>query len=184
MLSTQSLSPKHCVASSLFLLILMGDSFWSNLTPGRLLNQVGYIFFLFFACYIPLSSTILSNKISVLHALILCFVGIGQHKAINDEGMPQHGRPFMKGRLFVEFNVEFPEPGVLSPAQCRSLEKILPPKPGSQLSDMELDQCEETTLHDVNIEEEMRRRQQQKKQEAYDEDDDEDAQPRVQCAQQ
>ncbi|PWZ22580.1 DnaJ [Zea mays] len=108
----------------------------------------------------------------------------GQHKAINDEGMPQHGRPFMKGRLFVEFNVEFPEPGVLSPAQCRSLEKILPPKPGSQLSDMELDQCEETTLHDVNIEEEMRRRQQQKKQEAYDEDDDEDAQARVQCAQQ
>lgn len=147
--------------------------------PGRI-----YFFSLFFACYIPLSSTILSNKISVLHALILCFVGIGQHKAINDEGMPQHGRPFMKGRLFVEFNVEFPEPGALSPAQCRSLEKILPPKPGSQLSDMELDQCEETTLHDVNIEEEMRRRQQQKKQEAYDEDDDEEAQPRVQCAQQ
>ncbi|CAD6250035.1 unnamed protein product [Miscanthus lutarioriparius] len=107
----------------------------------------------------------------------------GQHKAINDEGMPQHGRPFMKGRLFVEFNVEFPEPGALSAAQCRSLEKILPPKPGSQLSDMELDQCEETTLHDVNIEEEMRRRQQQKRQEAYDEDE-EAAGPRVQCAQQ
>lgn len=91
----------------------------------------------------------------------------------------------MKGRLFVEFNVEFPEPGVLSPAQCRSLEKILPPKPGSsQLSDMELDQCEETTLHDVNIEEEMRRRQQQRRQEAYDEDAEEEAGPRVQCAQQ
>uniref|UniRef100_A0A6N2M427 Uncharacterized protein n=1 Tax=Salix viminalis TaxID=40686 RepID=A0A6N2M427_SALVM len=36
---------------------------------------------------------------------------------------------------------------------------------------MELDECEETTLHDVNIEEEMRRKQQQA-QEAYDEDDD------------
>jgi len=107
----------------------------------------------------------------------------GQHKAINDEGMPQQGRPFMKGRLFVEFNVEFPESGALSPAQCRSLEKILPPKPGSQLSDMELDQCEETTLHDVNIEEEMRRRQHQKRQEAYDEDEEESG-PRVQCAQQ
>jgi DnaJ family protein A protein 2 len=47
---------------------------------------------------------------------------------------------------------------------------------------MELDQCEETTLHDVNIEEEMRRRQQQKRQEAYDED--EESGPRVQCAQQ
>uniref|UniRef100_A0A0E0K354 J domain-containing protein n=2 Tax=Oryza punctata TaxID=4537 RepID=A0A0E0K354_ORYPU len=110
----------------------------------------------------------------------------GQHKAINDEGMPQHGRPFMKGRLFVEFNVEFPEPGALTPGQCRSLEKILPPRPGNQLSDMELDQCEETTMHDVNIEEEMRRRQQHRRQEAYDEDDDEDAGagPRVQCAQQ
>uniref|UniRef100_A0A0E0GAM3 J domain-containing protein n=2 Tax=Oryza TaxID=4527 RepID=A0A0E0GAM3_ORYNI len=110
----------------------------------------------------------------------------GQHKAINDEGMPQHGRPFMKGRLFVEFNVEFPEPGALTPGQCRSLEKILPPRPRNQLSDMELDQCEETTMHDVNIEEEMRRRQQHRRQEAYDEDDDEDAGagPRVQCAQQ
>ena len=98
--------------------------------------------------------------------------------------MPQHGRPFMKGRLFVEFNVEFPEPGALSPAQCRSLEKILPPKRGSPLSKMELDQCEETTLHDVNIEEEMRRRQQQKRQEAYDEDEEDEAGPRVQCAQQ
>ncbi|KAF2935212.1 hypothetical protein DAI22_04g216000 [Oryza sativa Japonica Group] len=107
----------------------------------------------------------------------------GQHKAINDEGMPHHGRPFMKGRLFVEFNVEFPESGVLSRDQCRALEMILPPKPGHQLSDMDLDQCEETTMHDVNIEEEMRRKQYQRKQEAYDEDEEEDA-PRVQCAQQ
>ncbi|KAL6911925.1 hypothetical protein ACP4OV_000730 [Aristida adscensionis] len=108
----------------------------------------------------------------------------GQHKAINDEGMPQHGRPFMKGRLFVEFDVEFPVPGTLTPDQCRSIEKILPPKSGSQRPDMDLDQCEETTLHDVNMEEEMRRRQQQRRQEAYDEDEEDDAGPRVQCAQQ
>lgn len=118
--------------------------------------------------------------------MIFCFKKIGQHKAINDEGMPQHGRPFMKGRLFVEFSVEFPEPGVLTPSQCKSLEKILPPRPGSQSSDMDVDQCEETTMHDVNIEEEMRRRQHQRRQEAYDEeDDDEGGAPRgVQCAQQ
>jgi DnaJ family protein A protein 2 len=107
----------------------------------------------------------------------------GQHKAINDEGMPQHGRPFMKGRLFVEFNVEFPEAGAFSPDQCRALEKILPRKAGGQLTDMEVDQCEETIMHDVNIEEEMRRRQYQRQQEAYDEDEG-DAAPRVQCAQQ
>jgi DnaJ homolog subfamily A member 2 len=51
------------------------------------------------------------------------------------------------------------------------------------LTDMEVDQCEETIMHDVNIEEEMRRRQYQRQQEAYDEDE-EDAAPRVQCAQQ
>jgi DnaJ homolog subfamily A member 2 len=116
--------------------------------------------------------------------LIQCFVWTGQYKAINDEGMPQHGRPFTKGRLFVEFNVEFPEPGTLTPAQCQSIEKILPPKPGRKLSDKELDQCEETTLHDINMEEEMRRKQQQRQQEAYDEDEEEEGGPRVQCAQQ
>ncbi|XP_031396842.1 chaperone protein dnaJ 3-like [Punica granatum] len=117
----------------------------------------------------------------------------GQYKAINDEGMPQHQRPFMKGRLYIHFNVEFPESGFLSLEQCRSLEKVLPPpKTGRSLADMEIDECEETTLHDVNMEEETRRQRQQQRQqrrEAYDEDDDDDddddsSMPRVQCAQQ
>lgn len=107
-----------------------------------------------------------------------------QYKAINDEGMPHHQRPFMKGRLFIHFNVEFPDTGVLSPDQCRTLETILPPGPSKRLTNMEVDECEETTLHDVNIEEEMRRKQQQQYQEAYDEDDEEPSMPRVQCAQQ
>ncbi|THU69057.1 hypothetical protein C4D60_Mb08t10350 [Musa balbisiana] len=106
----------------------------------------------------------------------------GQYKAIDDEGMPHHGRPFMKGRLYVQFNVEFPDTGVFSPDQCRVLEKILPPRPSNHISNMEPDDCEETTMYDVNIEEEMRRQRQQRQQEAYDED--EDAGPRVQCAQQ
>ncbi|KAI7734724.1 hypothetical protein M8C21_015431, partial [Ambrosia artemisiifolia] len=54
---------------------------------------------------------------------------------------------------------------------CKALEAVLPPKSSQQMTDMELDECEETTLHDVNIEEEMRRKQQQA-QEAYDEDED------------
>ena len=110
----------------------------------------------------------------------------GQYKAINDEGMPHHQRPFMKGRLFIQFNVDFPESGVFSPEQCRTLETILPMRASKQLADMELDNCEETTLHDVNIEEEMRRKEQQqhRHREAYDEDDDEPSMPRVQCAQQ
>ncbi|KAJ3681844.1 hypothetical protein LUZ60_014417 [Juncus effusus] len=110
----------------------------------------------------------------------------GQHKAINDEGMPHHGRPFMKGRLYIQFHVEFPETGALSPEKCLSLKTILPPRPAgatAHMSDMELDDCEETILSDVNMEEEMRRKSQQYRQEAYDEDEDEGG-PRVQCAQQ
>lgn len=89
----------------------------------------------------------------------------------------------MKGRLYIQFNVEFPESGILSPDQCQTLESVLPPKPGKNLSDMEMDDCEEATMHDVNIDDEMRRKRYQQQQEAYDEDD-EPSMPRVQCAQQ
>ena len=109
----------------------------------------------------------------------------GQHKAINDEGMPQHNRPFMRGRLYVKFNVDFPDSGFLSPSQILELEKILPQKTSKKLSQKELDDCEETTLHDVNIAEEMSRKKQQYR-EAYDDEDEDDehSMPRVQCAQQ
>ncbi|KAL4353268.1 hypothetical protein GQ457_06G033070 [Hibiscus cannabinus] len=90
----------------------------------------------------------------------------GQYKAINDE-----------------------ESEVFSPEQCRKMETILPMRPSKRLTDMELDDCEETTLHDVSVEEVNRRKERQqhshRHREAYDEDeDDEESGPRVQCAQQ
>ncbi|XP_059430693.1 dnaJ protein homolog [Corylus avellana] len=103
-------------------------------------------------------------------------------KGINDEGMPMYQRPFMKGKLYIHFTVEFPDSLTLE--QVGALEGVLPPRPSSQLTDMEVDECEETTLHDVNIEEEMRRKQAQ---EVYDEDEDMHGgggAQRVQCAQQ
>lgn len=106
-------------------------------------------------------------------------------KAISDEGMPMYQRPFMKGKLYIHFTVEFPDS--LAPDQCKALEAVLPPKPASKLTDMELDECEETTMHDVNMEEEMRRKAHAAAQEAYDEGDDEmpgGGAQRVQCAQQ
>uniref|UniRef100_A0A0D9VWX2 J domain-containing protein n=1 Tax=Leersia perrieri TaxID=77586 RepID=A0A0D9VWX2_9ORYZ len=108
-----------------------------------------------------------------------------QFKAINDEGMPMYQRPFMKGRLYIHFTVDFPDS--LGPEQCKALEAVLPPKPASQLTEMEIDECEETTMHDVhNIDDEMRRKAAQAAQEAYEEDDDEmpGGAQRVQCAQQ
>ncbi|MCD9639999.1 DNAj domain protein, partial [Datura stramonium] len=107
-----------------------------------------------------------------------------QFKGINDEGMPMYQRPFMRGKLYINFTVDFPD--TLTPELCKNLEAVLPPRPKTQASNMELDECEETTLHDVNIEEEMRRKKQQQAQEAYDEDDDDmhGGAQRVQCAQQ
>lgn len=104
----------------------------------------------------------------------------GQFKAINDEGMPAYQRPFMKGNLYIHFSVDFPD--TFTPEQGKALEAVLPPRTASQLTDMELDECEETTLHDVNFEEEMRKKQSQ--QEAYEEDEEGSGGPRVQCAQQ
>lgn len=102
--------------------------------------------------------------------------------------MPQWQRPFMKGKLVIHFNVAFPETGFLTPEKCKILKTILPSGGAStSSSDMALDDCEETILHDVNMEEEMRRRQYQRQQEAYDEeddDDDESGMPRVGCNQQ
>ncbi|CAL9247820.1 unnamed protein product [Arabidopsis halleri] len=107
------------------------------------------------------------------------------YKAISDEGMPIYQRPFMKGKLYIHFTVEFPDS--LSPDQTKALEAVLPKPSTTQLSDMEIDECEETTLHDVNIEDEMKRKAQAQR-EAYDDDDEDDDHPggaqRVQCAQQ
>ncbi|KAF5742494.1 dnaJ protein [Tripterygium wilfordii] len=106
-----------------------------------------------------------------------------QFKAVNDEGMPMYQRPFMKGKLYIHFSVDFPD--TLAPEQCKALETVLPPRTSTSLTDMELEECEETTLHDVNIEEEMRRKEQQRAQEAYDEDEDmHGGAQKVQCAQQ
>ncbi|EPS67712.1 hypothetical protein M569_07062, partial [Genlisea aurea] len=59
------------------------------------------------------------------------------YKGINDEGMPLYQRPFMKGKLYIHFTVEFPD--FLSGDQVAALEKILPAKPQTQLTEMEID---------------------------------------------
>ncbi|QHO14981.1 uncharacterized protein DS421_10g290930 [Arachis hypogaea] len=71
--------------------------------------------------------------------------------------MPQHNRLFTEGCLYIKFNVRV---GIPFPLQYRLLETILPQKSSKQLTDTELDECEETTLHDVNMKNEMRRKQQ------------------------
>ncbi|GKB37705.1 DnaJ protein, partial [Tanacetum coccineum] len=96
----------------------------------------------------------------------------------------QPGEVVKPGKLYIHFTMEFPKS--LSREQCKALEGVLAPRPSMQMIDIELDERNKTTLHDVNIEEEMRMKHQQAQQEPYDEDNDMHGggAQRVQCAQQ
>ena len=50
----------------------------------------------------------------------------GSFKAVVDEGMPKHGMPFQKGRLFIHFTVKFPGPGDLSTKTSRRSKTFCP----------------------------------------------------------
>jgi len=50
----------------------------------------------------------------------------GDTKVIANEGMPQYKNPFEKGRLFVQFEIEFPEPKDLTPDVTKALIQALP----------------------------------------------------------
>ncbi|KAF1410041.1 hypothetical protein FQV24_0015630, partial [Spheniscus mendiculus] len=50
----------------------------------------------------------------------------GAIKCVLNEGMPIYRRPYEKGRLIIEFRVNFPESGFLSSDKLSLLEKLLP----------------------------------------------------------
>ncbi|MCO5572830.1 hypothetical protein L7F22_026589 [Adiantum nelumboides] len=94
----------------------------------------------------------------------------GQFKAIDDKGMPMYQRPFIKGKLYIHFFVGFLESGSLSTDQCKALEEILPLKPSSEMTNMELGECDKNILQNVNLEKEMKRKQQHQQSQKVQED--------------
>ncbi|VEN41253.1 unnamed protein product [Callosobruchus maculatus] len=97
----------------------------------------------------------------------------GDVKCILNEGMPQYKNPFEKGRLIVQFWVNFPK--TLPPESIPALENALPPRTECIIPDT----AEEVTLEDFDPEQERRRAQKN----AYDEDDEMHGPgQRVQCA--
>ena len=61
--------------------------------------------------------------------------------AIADEGMPVHRNPFEKGRLFVQWKVDFPSAGALTAKQASALASLLggkSPAPKYDEADVEL----------------------------------------------
>ncbi|CAI6348890.1 unnamed protein product [Macrosiphum euphorbiae] len=95
----------------------------------------------------------------------------GDVKCVVGEGMPQYKNPFEKGRMIIQFLVNFPES--LSSAKVPLLESCLPPRPVETIPE----NSEEVSLVEMDPEYDSRR---QSRREAY---NDEDGPTRnVQCA--
>ncbi|PSN40677.1 DnaJ subfamily A member 1 [Blattella germanica] len=97
----------------------------------------------------------------------------GDVKCIMNEGMPQYKNPFEKGRLIIQFLVNFPTtlPSDIIP----QLEDCLPSRPETMIPDG----AEECLLIELDPEQEARRRDYKN---AYDEDEAGHGPNRVQCA--
>ncbi|XP_046940214.1 dnaJ homolog subfamily A member 1-like isoform X3 [Lynx rufus] len=65
----------------------------------------------------------------------------GNIKWVLNKGMPIYRRPYEKGCLVIEFKVNFPENGFLSPNKLSLLEKLLPERKEVEETD-EMDQVE------------------------------------------
>ena len=124
-------------------------------------------------CGFQKSVTTLDNRELVLTMLPGEVVKHADVKCIFNEGMPQYRNPFEKGRLILQFSVNFPKQ--LAVEAIPELETLLPARPESIISD----QAEEVVLLDYNPEQDARRQREQR--EAY-EDDDQPGPRGVQCA--
>lgn len=74
--------------------------------------------------------------------------GMPHVQCVENEGMPLHGNPFQKGRLFVVFSIEFPKSFTLKEDQLALLRKALPAAPA--LGDVG-ENPEEVDLEDVDL---------------------------------
>ncbi|XP_060523614.1 dnaJ homolog subfamily A member 1 [Cylas formicarius] len=97
----------------------------------------------------------------------------GDVKCIQNEGMPRYKNPFEKGRLIVQFWVQFPK--AIPPELVPQLENCLPPREEIMIPD----DAEECILEEFDPEQEARKRYKN----VYEEDDEMHGPgQRVQCA--
>nr|CAD7267594.1 unnamed protein product [Timema shepardi] len=97
----------------------------------------------------------------------------GDVKCILNEGMPMYKNPFEKGRLIIQFIVNFPSS--LPPEVIPQLEDCLPARPEHMIPD----NAEDCLLVDIDPDQESRQREFKN---AYDEDEAGHGPNRVQCA--
>eukprot|EP00286_Rhodomonas_abbreviata_P028823 CAMPEP_0181311454 /NCGR_PEP_ID=MMETSP1101-20121128/13146_1 /TAXON_ID=46948 /ORGANISM="Rhodomonas abbreviata, Strain Caron Lab Isolate" /LENGTH=391 /DNA_ID=CAMNT_0023418187 /DNA_START=71 /DNA_END=1246 /DNA_ORIENTATION=- len=68
-------------------------------------------------------------------------------KTIDEEGMPAHKNPFVKGKLYIRFDITFPADGSLSPADIQKLQQALPQPPAPMVPD----DAEEVTMRAADL---------------------------------
>eukprot|EP00742_Colponemidia_sp_Colp-10_P000448 GILJ01000489.1.p1 GENE.GILJ01000489.1~~GILJ01000489.1.p1 ORF type:complete len:422 (-),score=85.05 GILJ01000489.1:107-1372(-) len=102
----------------------------------------------------------------------------GDIKAVADEGMPLHKNPFVKGRLFIKFVIDFPENGSIDQSKATKLKQLLPVPTATDAinDDMEFHYIKDIDPRSAGPEGPAG--------EAYGEDDEESGPQRVQCRQQ
>lgn len=97
----------------------------------------------------------------------------GDVKAIKEEGMPQKSNPYVRGNLYIDFEVSFPDSKQLSDATKKVLRSVLPTPPADQSNEAMSDSPpEEVTLVTVDFEAEKRKFEAQQR-EAYEEEEEE-----------
>lgn len=115
----------------------------------------------------------LDNRVLVISCIPGEVVKHQSLKCVLNEGMPQYKNPFEKGRLIIQFIVNFPDR--IDSLSVPQLEAVLPARPEYIIPD----DADEVPLSDITPEHEARH---QRHKQAYEEDEDRYGQPRgVQC---
>lgn len=99
---------------------------------------------------------------------------------IADEGMPHHGNPFTKGRLFVNFKIEFPK--TLPPNIIQVLNSVLP-RPEAPTLKGDEDECELVEVDINQFGQDKGDSHHSHSATGEDDDDGQGGQPGVQCRQ-
>lgn len=123
-------------------------------------------------CGFKKTVTTLDNRTLVIQTVPGEVIKNGDLKCVIGEGMPTYRNPFEKGRLIVQFIVDFPDS--IDPKIAAELEKILPPKDEPIIPD----EHDEVDLTDFDPESDRRRQ----RAEMHDDDDDHHHGPGVSCA--
>ncbi|KAG1695544.1 DnaJ subfamily A member 1 [Nymphon striatum] len=112
-------------------------------------------------CGFQKSIKTLDDRYLMISSLPGNVIKTGDVKCVLNEGMPEHRNPFEKGKLIVQFAVEFPD--TISSEKVVLLEGILPARPEIIISD----QAEEVFLADYDANDRHHSHRQ-----SFDEDDD------------